>query len=223
MIKTGKVSEVNYEKGTCKVVFDDLESYQSQDLQVITRKSKKHKTWDMPDLDEEVLVVFSTTSEGETGYIIGSFYNENTAPPATDDRVKYIFEDGSFLEYNKELKQMTVECEGDIIVKTKKNLKATVQENAELTVTKDVIVKCKNANVTAEDNITASCKSLSCTAEASITLTAPAITLDGEVTTTKNVNVAIDVITAKGSVNGHKHSYTWAHDPGAGVSAPMNE
>lgn len=223
MIKTGKVSEVNYEKGTCKVVFDDLESYQSQELQVITRKSKKHKTWDMPDVDEEVLVVFSTTSEGETGYIIGSFYNETTPPPATDDRVKYIFEDGSFAEYDKELKQMTVECKGDIIVTTDKNLKATVKENAELTVKKDVVVSCDNAIVTAKTNIDATCVSFSANASASINLTAPIINLTGEVNASKNVNVAIDVITTKGSVNGHTHSYDWAHDPGASVSAPMNE
>ena len=54
-------------------------------------------------------------------------------------------------------------------------------------------------------------------------ITAPVINLNVVVNTSAVVNVADDVITSKGSVNGHNHSYNWAHDPGASTTAPMNE
>lgn len=214
VVRTGKVSEINYEKGTVKVVFEGLEDYQSQELQVLHRKTKKHKTWDMPDIDEEVLVLFLSTGAGETGFVVGSFYNTNTPTPATDDRVKYIFEDGTYFEYDKKTKQAKVDCQGDIIVNSQKNIKATAIENIEAT--------CKNAKVTAEVNIDAVCTTFNAEASSTINLTAPTINLIGTVNASKSVNVANDVITAKGSVNGHTHPYTWAHDPGASNTAPMN-
>ncbi|MBN1469435.1 MAG: phage baseplate assembly protein V [Fusobacteriaceae bacterium] len=207
LIREGKVSDINYEKGTVKVVFPGIDDFQSPDLQVTHKRTFGDKHWDMPDLDEEVLVILPDSSEGETGYVLCSYYNKNSTPPANDNRFKYIFKDGTFIEYNKKDKKFTIDCQGDIIVNSIKNVE----------------VKCKNAKVTAEELIEGTCKTLNVIASTEINLTAPVINLKGLVNTTDNVNVAKDVITSKGSVNAHNHSYNWQHDPGASKTAPMYE
>ena len=167
LIREGKVSDINYEKGTVKVVFPGIDDFQSPDLQVTHKRTFGDKHWDMPDLDEEVLVVIPDSSEGETGYVLGSYYNKNSTPPANDNRFKYIFKDGTFVEYDKSAKKITIDCQGDIIVNAIKNVE----------------VKCKNAKVAAEELIEGTCKTLNVKASAEINLTAPVINLKGVVNT----------------------------------------
>lgn len=200
LVRTGIVSDINYKNGTVKVVFPGADDYQSQELQVIHRRTKKDKSWNMPCIDEVVIVIFDGTSEGDVGYVLGSVYDEGTAPPNSDNRFKYIAEDGTYIEYDRELKQASLYCVGDIVATSDKNIKATAKENVD-----------------------AMCKNFNCVAESQVNITAPVINLNGVVNTSAVVNVADDVITSKGSVNGHNHSYNWAHDPGASTTAPMNE
>lgn len=236
LIKVGKVSEINYKKGTCKVVFEDMKEFQSQDLQVITRKTLKHKTHDMPDIDELVVCIFIPFSNNY-GFVLGSIYTEENQSLFDDDRVRYTFEDGTFIEYDKELKQLTADVQGDVIVNSLKNIKATAKEKIEATADMDIIATSKqNIKAVATKDIIGSCEKANITSTTSITLSAPLITLDGAVivnktidaadniTSSKNVNAginltaAVDCITAKGSVNGHTHTGNLGSP-----TAPMNE
>ena len=69
LVRTGIVSDINYKNGTVKVVFPGADDYQSQELQVIHRRTKKDKSWNMPCIDEVVIVIFDGTSEGDVGYV----------------------------------------------------------------------------------------------------------------------------------------------------------
>ncbi len=221
LIKIGIVAEVDYEKATCKVVFRDKDETQSKDLKVVFTKTKKNQSWDMPDLEEQVVCLFLPNGS-EEGFVIGSVYSEKNKGPAIDNRQKYLFEDGTYFEYDKTTSTAKLYCVGNAVVESNKNISciakenivATATKNIEAHATKDLIGTCDNANIT---SIT------------SITLKAPSITLDGEVSTTKNIvateNISaginliatIDCKTAKGSVNGHIHT-----DSRGGKTTPMN-
>lgn len=193
LIKVGKVSEVNYETASCKVVFEDLKGFQTQNLQVLHRKTLKHKSYDMPDIDELVVCIFLPYANN-FGIILGSIYTDENKPLCQDDRVQYKFEDGTYIEYDKSTKQATVDCQGDVVVKSKTNIYARAEES----------IECE-------------AKAIKGAAGEIITLEAPVIkikgdiTLDGDVTATAGIVVSDDVIcsdtiTSKGSVNGHKHT-----------------
>ncbi|GLI57366.1 hypothetical protein PM10SUCC1_28800 [Propionigenium maris DSM 9537] len=113
MIRTGKVSSINYKKSSVRVVFDDSPGIVSKELKVLLPHTKEEKNYSMPSLREDVVCIFLPHAPS-TGFVIGSYNSGKNLPPEIG-KVKYIFfPDGTRVKYNMETNLLEVDCVGDI-------------------------------------------------------------------------------------------------------------
>ena len=79
-VRVGIVSSINPEEGTAKVVWPDEDDKVSADLIVSQAfNSTGHKSYRMPDVNEQILCVFPPNSPN-AGFIIGALPSEDTPP-----------------------------------------------------------------------------------------------------------------------------------------------
>lgn len=170
IIRIGEVSSVNPAAGTCRVAFDDDSGIVSYDLPVIQRNTYKNHYFNMPDVGEDVLCVF-LASGTEEGFVLGSFYAEEIAPPESSiDKSTIVFSDGTKLSYDRAAHKLTADVKGDI----------------EATVTGKV-------NATAQGQVTVK-------SSTSITLHAPVINLNGAICT-RSESGGRGTMTINGNIN----------------------
>ena len=83
-VRIGKVSRVNYEKGTIDVILEDEEEAVRHDLPLFSDEYR------MPKVDEMVTVIFKTNSgKREEGYVIGVPFQKENVPEYTGKDVYY--------------------------------------------------------------------------------------------------------------------------------------
>ncbi len=113
MIRTGKVSSINYKKSSARVEFDDAPGIISKELKVLTPHTKEERNYSMPGIREDVVCVFLPHAPS-TGFIIGS-YSSGKNLPSEVGKIRYIFfPDGTRLKYNMETSVLEVDCVGEI-------------------------------------------------------------------------------------------------------------
>lgn len=113
MIRTGKVSSINYKKVSARVELDNTQGMISKELKVLRSHTKKEKSYSMPSIGEDVVCVF-LPHDPNTGFIVGSYYSGKNLPEETG-KIKYIFfPDGTRLKYDLETGVLEVDCVGDI-------------------------------------------------------------------------------------------------------------
>lgn len=101
VIRSGRISSINPENGTARVVFADKDNLVSYDLPVLQRSTLKNKDYGMPDIGESVVCLFQPNGIAE-GFVVGAHYNEEDVPPVTDPDVRMVkFEDGTVVSYNR--------------------------------------------------------------------------------------------------------------------------
>lgn len=101
IVRIGTVTSIKPDSQTARVVFEDRDNTESYDLFVMVKNSKENKDDHMPDIDEEVLCVFLPIGI-ETGFIIGSYYSDQNAPPAsTGDKRITKYKDGTTVSYDR--------------------------------------------------------------------------------------------------------------------------
>lgn len=101
VIRSGRISSINPENGTARVVFADKDNLVSYDLPVLQRSTLKNKDYGMPDIGESVVCLFQPNGIAE-GFIVGAHYNEEDRPPTTDPDVRMVeFEDGTTLTVDR--------------------------------------------------------------------------------------------------------------------------
>ena len=116
LIKIGEVSSINPEKCTARVVFDDEDSAVTYDLPVMQRNTFSNLDYQMPEVGEDVLVLFLGPGQ-EDGVIVGSFYaGEVTPPESNSDRRTVVFKDGTRICYDRAAHTLTVTIAGTEIV-----------------------------------------------------------------------------------------------------------
>lgn len=141
LIRVGVVTSTNDQAKTCRVQFRDRNQIVSHDLRVLVKNSLENKDHWMPDINEQVLCLFLPIGI-EQGYIVGSFYsNVTTSDVSTKDKRRVDFKDGTFIEYDRAQKKLTVDCKGDTLVKGAGTLTADI--------TGDILVKSA-ANLTVD-------------------------------------------------------------------------
>ena len=164
IIRIGKVSSVDIEKATVKVVFYDMDDMVTTDLPILFPHTLKNKAYTMPDIGENVLCVFIEQGWGD-GFCIGCFYTEEVLPPIMDqDKSHFLFSDGTYLEYDRKTHQLIAEIKGDALIKaenieveaetiqsTSTNLNATAKQ-ATINAT-TVHLNCTNLTVQSEKDI----------------------------------------------------------------------
>lgn len=111
LIKIGEVSSINPAKCTARVVFDDEDSLVSYDLPVIQRNTIENSDYHMPSVGEDVLCVFP--QGGDDGFIVGSWYAGEIAPPAVTEDIRMVkFKDGTVLKYDMASSMLTATIQG---------------------------------------------------------------------------------------------------------------
>lgn len=106
MLKFGTVTNINPLTAKARVQFsdDDITSYW---LPIIQHKTLKDKFYSMLDVGEQVACLMDENSED--GVILGSIYTGLDSVPGISKEQHLIkFEDGSFIEYNKESQMLTI-------------------------------------------------------------------------------------------------------------------
>lgn len=127
LIKIGEVSSVDAAAGTASVVFDDEDSVVVSDLQVIHRNTFANRDYAMPDIGEDVLCLFMP---GGDGFILGSVYAGEIAPPETSASRRTVeFMDGTRVSYDRETSVLSVEIGGTKIIADTENVRVEGAKN----------------------------------------------------------------------------------------------
>jgi len=111
MYKRGIVSNIDEKTARVRVKFPDLDNLLSGWIPVIYSFTGKDKAYYLPSLDEQVACVMDENLED--GCVIGSLYSDQDKPPVDDKNKFHIeFEDGTFLEYDKQEQILAMEING---------------------------------------------------------------------------------------------------------------
>lgn len=146
LIKIGEISSIDPAKCTARVVFDDEDSIVSFDLPVLQRNSLKNHDYAMPDVGEDVIVLFFGEGQ-EDGVILGSIYaGEVTPPESTENRRTVVFDDDTRVCYDRAEHKLTVTIEGTEVVFNR--------QDGSITVPNAVTINCTTATVNASSGIT---------------------------------------------------------------------
>ena len=106
MLKFGIVTAINPLTAKARVEFAD-DNILSYWLPILQKKTLKDKFYSIVDVGEQVACLMDKNSED--GVILGSIYTSlDEVPGITKDQHIAKFEDGSFIEYNKENQMLTI-------------------------------------------------------------------------------------------------------------------
>ncbi len=106
MLKFGIVTNINPLTAKARVQFadDDVTSYW---LPILQQKTLKDKYYTVCDIGEQVACLMDENAED--GVILGAIYtNLDSVPGISQNQHLIKFEDGSFIEYNKETQMLTI-------------------------------------------------------------------------------------------------------------------
>ena len=135
VMRLGEIVEVQPEQHKARVVFDDDDSLVSDLLPIIVPNSLENKDFHLPDIGEDVLCLFGTSGL-EDGYILGSIYAGEIAPPSESKDVRMVkFADGSVFKFDRKSSTFEIEI-GSTKIKFDKN-------NVEVETSEKVAVKSR--------------------------------------------------------------------------------
>lgn len=101
--RIGRISSINYEKGTADVYFEYYEKELKANLPFLSLE------YNMPNVNDLVLVSFQKYNSREQGYIIGKYYSEENQPEAG-------LREGDFFKRLSEHSFVKVMKEGDVLI-----------------------------------------------------------------------------------------------------------
>lgn len=105
IIRRGTVSNVDYENGTVKVVYEDRDDSVSFDLPLFSFE------FNPPEIGDMVIAIFLSNDTTE-GFVIGKPYNTNNRPSnGKKNIIRKDFDADNFLEYDKVTKTLTINVE----------------------------------------------------------------------------------------------------------------
>lgn len=160
LIKIGEVSSIDPEKCTARVVFDDEGSFVSYDLPVMQRNTLGNHDFQMPEVGEDVLVLFLGPGQ-EDGIIVGSFYAGKVTPPETSaDKRTIVFKDGTRVSYDRNQHKFTMTIDQTSIEVDRSSKTVSVPQAW--------TVNCTTANVTASGSVTVNSPSSTFTGDVTV-------------------------------------------------------
>lgn len=127
IVRVGRVSSINTQNNTAKVVFDDKDDLVSDELSILNRGSLADKDYWIPDIDEQVLCLFLPNPSGHglnAGFILGSFFSDVDQQQESSADVRAIkFADGSEVKHDRRTGNLTIKATGDITIIAAGNIK----------------------------------------------------------------------------------------------------
>lgn len=123
LVRLGRVSSINIENMSARVIWSDMDDSVSDELPIVTPGCQKSKIYWMPEIDEQVvcLMLPNTSGKGSNdGFIIGSFFNEVDRPVKVGAGIRRIdFGDGSFIQHNRDTGNLDIFATGNITINGK--------------------------------------------------------------------------------------------------------
>lgn len=118
LIRFGIVSSVDPKKCTARVTFPDRDNLVSAELPILQAVGLKNKSYFLPDVNESVVCLMMPNDPlSRGGFILGSFFNDKTAPPADNRDISRIkFEDGTAISYDRAAHELRIDCVGKIFI-----------------------------------------------------------------------------------------------------------
>ena len=114
-LRFGLVAERDPATCRVKVRLPDLDGLVTDWISVPQRAAMKNKSFNTPDIDEQVSVLLD--ARGETGVLLGSHFSTVDAPPSTSgDITSMVFEDGTSIAYARAAKSLSIQAAGDITI-----------------------------------------------------------------------------------------------------------
>lgn len=115
-IRYGRISSVNPENMTARVLFDDQDDMVTDELPVIVRNSKDNRDYALPDVGEYVVCLF-LDNDRSAGFVVGAVYSSNNMPMHNNADIRAVdFADGTSIEYNRATGNLRINCIGDLII-----------------------------------------------------------------------------------------------------------
>lgn len=140
MIRIGKVSSINYDKGLVAVVFEDKDNIVSDFIPLLSFEYK------MPEVND--LVVCAFLSNGvQRGICLGKYYNNTNLPNESGKGIYYknLFNEG-FFKYDNNNKTLILKAENIV-------LEGNISINGNLDVIGDIN---SSGNISATGSVTGS-------------------------------------------------------------------
>lgn len=108
LIRVGIVSSINEINGTVRVIFDDKDNMVSDELPLLSFE------YNIPEIKEQVVCIFLPNGL-QQGFCLGGFYSLINLPPVQNKNIYYKkFDDGTWIEYNKETKALNINATGSV-------------------------------------------------------------------------------------------------------------
>lgn len=229
-VRVGVVSSSDPSRGTVRVELPDDNNLVSFDLRVLVRKTHRDKDYWMPDVGDQVLCLFLPFGL-EQGFILGAFYSgPDAVPVSSQDKRHVLFEDGTWLEYDRANHTLSGHIKGkvdaitvdqDAVLEVKGDVLATVGKSVQATVGKKLVAEvAESASVSAGTNITLTAPqinllgNLSSSAAGGGTATETktadtdhtgSYTLNGDLRVNGNINATGDILAGGANSNHHTH------------------
>lgn len=125
LIRVGRISSIDPDNATVRVVFEDRQNDVSYNLPVLVRQSQKNKDYFMPDVGEQVVCLFLPNGNAQ-GFCLGSFYSDADTPPVNNPNKRHVrFEDGTSVEYNRGTHVLTIQTQGTVNIVAAGNINVT--------------------------------------------------------------------------------------------------
>lgn len=118
LIRWGTIVSVN-KNNTARVQFSDIDNLVSYDLHILVSNANKNRYQAPPDVGCNALCIMMPTGNS-AGFILGTFYNATNQAPidSLNQVMRWTFEDGTVLNYDKSTSTLTADVKGPVDVKT---------------------------------------------------------------------------------------------------------
>lgn len=117
MIRVGKVVEVDDKNAKVRVQIEDADAVITYWLPVVHQKTQHDKHYWLPDIGELVVCGFYE-DDWDTGFVLGSIYNDKDKPPSqTRDKFVIEFKDGTRIEYDRTSHNLKIHVTGKVEIK----------------------------------------------------------------------------------------------------------
>ncbi|MBD3878679.1 MAG: phage baseplate assembly protein V [Quinella sp. 1Q5] len=78
----------------------------------------RNKSYILPDVGESVVALMTPNSDDGFGFLLGSFYHDDSPPPAQSQDISMLkFADGTTISYDRASHELKIDCVGDIKIK----------------------------------------------------------------------------------------------------------
>ncbi len=133
LVCVGEVVAIDPSQARVRVKLPSHDNLVTDFLPVLYSKTQLDKEYYIPDIGEQVLVLFVPLEGFETGFVLGASYNDvDKVPVNSKDKWHKKFKDGTYMEYDRKEHVFRANIKGDAEINVEGNLIAQVNKNASI-------------------------------------------------------------------------------------------